>query len=102
MKIVPLPFNVDARLIISQLKLLMEKNKIAIDGEKFRSLIIALKTVQMKEGERYSKDSPFDDLFDALILSLCYYQIADPNLIDEARGNNNSNMVNAGTVYSKF
>ena len=96
MKVVPVPFNVNARLMISQLKLMMESNKIAIDGEKFRSLIIALKTAQMREGERYSKESPFDDLFDAFILSLCYYQIADPNLLDEV-GRNNS-----GTVVSKY
>ena len=99
MKVVPVPFNVDARFMISRLKLMMESNKIAIEGERFRSLIIALKTAQMKEGERYSKESPFDDLFDALILSLCYYKIADPNLIAER---NNPSMANAGTVYSEY
>jgi len=100
MRVAPISFNVHARLMISQLKLLLESNKIAINGEKFRSLVIALKTAQKKEGERYSKESPFDGLFDALILSLCYYQIADPYAIDELRGNNTN--ANAGAVFSKF
>ena len=100
MKVVPVPFNMNARLMISHLKLMMESNKIAIDGEKFRSLIIALKTAQMKEGERYSKESPFDDLLIRVNLVFMLLSNSDPNLI-EGR-NNNSNMANAGTVYSKY
>jgi hypothetical protein len=72
-KIIPVAFNKDHKQMISHLAMLFNEEYIAIP-EKFHKLIVSLKTATVNE-YTLDKEATYDDLFDALRLSLKCYEI---------------------------
>jgi hypothetical protein len=76
MKIIPVSFAKDHKAMLGHVKLLMEK-----DGEgciaihpRFQKLLTALRTATDRDGTLLKEETSYDDLLDALRLSLKFYR----------------------------
>jgi hypothetical protein len=79
MRVVPVPFSTEGKQMLGNAKLLMEMGKIAIHP-KFTKLITALRTATATEN-MLDKNFPYNDLFDALRLSVKYYKIPNQSIL---------------------
>jgi hypothetical protein len=73
-KVLPVNFSKENKSMISHLAQLFNEHKVAVDPQ-FEKLIISLKTAQVNEYSLMKEETSYDDLFDALRLSLRCYKI---------------------------
>lgn len=78
--VVPVPFSVRGREILSHLKYIVEEQDdedgtamLALD-KRFEEVVTCLRTAQATEGLLSKQDTVFDDTFDSLRLNLSYYR----------------------------
>ncbi|HEY9399376.1 MAG TPA: hypothetical protein VIP29_05730 [Nitrososphaeraceae archaeon] len=74
MEILPTNFSTEHRAMLSHLYLMINEGYIAISGE-YEKLIISLRTAQAKEYSLDKEQTSYDDLLDALRLSLKGYNV---------------------------
>jgi hypothetical protein len=74
MGILPILFDVSHKEMLSHLYLMVSEELLAIQ-EKYNKLIVSLRTAQAKEYSLDKKQTSYDDLLDALRLSLKGYNI---------------------------
>jgi hypothetical protein len=74
MKVVPVNFSTEHKSMLSHLHMMITKGYLAIP-EKHDKLIISLRTAWAKELSLDKEQTSYDDLFDALRLSLKGYNI---------------------------
>ena len=76
MEILPVNFGTEHKQMLSHLYLMINKEYLAIpDEEKYDKLIVSLRTAQAKEYSLDKEQTSYDDLLDALRLSLKGYNI---------------------------
>ena len=73
-KILPINFQTEHKTMLSHLHIMMSKNYLAIPA-KYDNLIISLRTAWAKELSQDKDQTSYNDLLDALRLSLKGYQI---------------------------
>lgn len=73
-KVIPVAFNKDHKEMISHMAMLFNQNHVAVP-EKFDKLIISLKTCTVNEYTLDKESTSYDDLLDAMRLSLKAYKI---------------------------
>ena len=74
MKVLPVNFNTEHKQMLSHLHMLVNKEYLAV-VEKFDKLIVGLRTAWAKEYSLDKEQTSYDDLIDALRLSLRGYKI---------------------------
>jgi hypothetical protein len=74
MKVIPVNFSTEHKNMLSHLHLMVNKEYLAIP-EKFDKLIVSLRTAYAKEYSLDKEQTSYDDLLDALRLSLRGYNI---------------------------
>jgi hypothetical protein len=84
MKIVPVNFNKEHKAMLGHCKLLLEKNggHIAINPDKFETLITALRTAVDNDGTLDKESTSYNDIFDAFRLALKFYSFRDSSEYD--------------------
>jgi hypothetical protein len=75
MNVLPVSFNADGREMLGHTKHLIDRGKVAIHPTKFNKLVVALRTAVATDGLLDKEQTSFDDIFDALRLSLRYYHV---------------------------
>ena len=73
-KILPINFQTEHKTMLSHLHIMMSKNYLAIPA-KYDNLIVSLRTAWAKELSQDKDQASYNDLLDALRLSLKGYQI---------------------------
>lgn len=73
-KVIPVAFNKDHKEMISHMAMLFNQNHIAVE-QRFDKLIISLKTCTVNEYTLDKEATSYDDLLDAMRLSLKAYKI---------------------------
>ena len=73
-KIIPVNFSTENKSMIAHLATLFQDHKVAIDP-RFDKLIISLRTAQCNEYSLLKEQTSYNDIFDALRLSLRMYKI---------------------------
>jgi hypothetical protein len=74
MKIIPVNFTTEHKQMLSHLYVMINKGYLAIPS-KYEKLIISIRTAQAKEYSLDKEQTSYDDLLDALRLSLKGYNI---------------------------
>jgi hypothetical protein len=74
MEILPVNFSTEHKSMLSHLHMMINKGYLAIP-EKYDKLIVSLRTAQAKEYSLDKEQTSYDDLLDALRLSLKGYNI---------------------------
>ena len=75
MRIIPVSFNKEHKIMLSHCKLLLEKEYVEINP-RFDKLVTSLRTaVEKREGDLDKEATSYDDIFDGYRLALKYYQI---------------------------
>ena len=74
MKVIPVNFSTEHKNMLSHLHLMINKEYLAIP-EKFDKLIVSLRTAYAKEYSLDKEQTSYDDMIDALRLSLKGYNI---------------------------
>ena len=74
-KVLPVNFSKEHKTMIAHLVALFEDDKVAVP-EKFDKLIIALRSAQVNEFSLMKEESAYNDLTDAMRLSLRCYKIS--------------------------
>jgi hypothetical protein len=84
MRIVPVNFNKEHKAMLGHCKLLLEKNggHIAINPDKFETLITALRTAVDNDGTLDKESTSYNDIFDAFRLALKFYSFRDSSEYD--------------------
>lgn len=74
MKVIPVNFSTEHKNMLSHLHLMINKEYLAIP-EKFDKLVVSLRTAYAKEYSLDNEQTSYDDMIDALRLSLKGYNI---------------------------
>jgi hypothetical protein len=72
--IIPVPFNREGKGMLSHLKNLVDDEILLLDGEEFKEVVISLKTASAKEFHLDKNATSYDDLLDALRISVKHFK----------------------------
>jgi hypothetical protein len=75
MDVIPVPFNSEGRSMLSRTKIMLDRQWLAIDPNKYHKLIVALRTAVGTDGLLDKQSTSHDDLLDAFRLSLLRWDI---------------------------